>query len=464
MRPPVLAKRHWRVAIFFPGPRLVQIVITGVNHVSAPLSIRERVFVADDDLAPALGSLRAVVDECFVLSTCNRTEVYARAGHEFTGADLLRRWLAVRSGLSQAELERYGYVHAHEAAVSHAFRVASGLDSMIVGEDQILGQMRRAVAAARDAGALGPLLDRLASSALSCGKRVRTATQVAQRPASVVSVAVDTASRVRGTLAGAQVLVIGSGETASLAVGHLLRAAPARLTVVNRTAESAAALALAHGVDAAAWEELPRLLATADLVMSCTASSLPILAAATVRAARQDSADRRLTCVDLGVPRDIDPRVSALEGVTLIDTDEIGAAAGMLDVERRGEVAAAEEVVVDEVERFMSWWRERDVAPAITRLHAHARHIGDVELDRALSRLPELSDREREVIRTLASRITSKLLHEPTVALKRDPEGPNMAMMLDRLFNLTSSDEHPIRDDAARVRDGIAPSSHHRAE
>ena len=442
----------------------MQIIVTGVNHASAPLSVQERLFVADDRLAVELRALRKVVDECFVLSTCNRTEIYAQCGHESTGAELLRGWFADRGVLTTAEVERYSYVHAHEDAALHAFRVASGLDSMVVGEDQILGQMRRALSAARDAGALGPLLDRLGSSALACGKRVRTATEMGQRTPSVVSVAIDAAERARGTLAGAHVVVIGSGETAALAVEHLLRSSPARITVVNRTAEGAAALALSYGVEAAAWPELPTLLTNADVLMSCTSSALPVLAADTVRAARHASPGEPLICVDLGVPRDIDPRVAAIDGVALIDIDQVGAVAGAMRIDRQRQTAAAEELVWEEVERFMTWWRERDVAPAIARLHEHVRRIGDAELERALSRLPNLSDREKDVIRALASRISSKLLHDPTIALKRDPEGANMAVMLDRLFGITPPDDHTSYDDAGPAGDRAAFSSPHRDE
>ena len=434
----------------------MQIVVTGVNHGTAPLAIRERLAVRADELADVLRELRSDMGECLVLSTCNRVELYAVCGHESTGADMLRRWLAARAGLSASEIAACSYARGHDAAALHMFRVAAGLDSMIVGEDQILGQLRRAIGDAREAGAIGPILDRLGSSALACGKRVRTATEMGQITPSVVSVAIAEATRARGSLADTRVVLVGSGETAALALRHLLAAAPARITVVGRSAESAAALALAHGVDAAGWEAIPSLLESADVLLSCTAASLPVVDAESMRAARQ-AASRPLLCIDLGVPRDIDSAVREIAGVTLIDIDSIGVAASELRLERHRQIAAAEELVADEVERFMTWWRERDVAPTIARLHARANRIRAAELERALSRLGNLSPREQDVVRALAERITSKLLHDPTIVLKRDPEGGNMAIMLDQLFRLTPAEqrEHP---DGARAPDE-SPSS-----
>ncbi|HSJ64825.1 MAG TPA: glutamyl-tRNA reductase [Gemmatimonadaceae bacterium] len=413
----------------------MQIVVTGVNHGTAPLGVRERLSIPEEHLGGALRDLHGAVGDCFVLSTCNRVELYALCGHETTGAETLRRWLGARGGLSTTQVASYGYTHGHDAAAQHAFRVASGLDSMIVGEDQILGQVRRALAIAREAGTLGPVLDRLGSSALACGKRVRTCTELGHAAPSVVSVAVEAAAAARGTLDGARILVVGSGETASLALRQLRSMASAKVTVVGRTGESAAALALAHDVAAAPWDALRVLAGDADVILGCTASARPVLTSADVRSTRRPGAS--LVCVDLGVPRDMEPAIGAIPGVTLIDVDRLEGAAGTLRSARHPQIAAAEELVADEVERFMTWWRDRSVAPAIARLHQHALHIREAELDRALARLAHLSERDREIVRTLAERVTSKLLHDPTIALKRDPEGANMALMLDRMFRLT---------------------------
>ncbi len=417
----------------------MQIVILGVNHESAPVEIRERLAIPEKELPDAVRELHALVAECYVLSTCNRTEVYAFCGHESTGADLLRRWMGARSGLTAAEILQYSYVHGHSSAVRHAFRVAAGLDSMIVGEDQILGQVRRALGTARTAGTLGPILDRLGSSALACGKRARNVTALNQCPASVVSVALDAASRELQALAGGRTVVIGSGRTASLALSHLMRSAPARVTVVNRSPERAAALALVHGVEAAPWQALPELLADAAMVVSCTAAPRPVLTAELLREARKASFAPRLVCVDLGVPRDVEAQARGVSGVLVVDLDSLGTDALEIRSQRQQQVEAAEELVLDELERFISWWRDRDVAPVIALLHERLQRIRSAELERAISRLPDLSPSDREVMRAMTVRMTSRLLHELTIALKRDPEGSNMAVMLDRMLRLSKA-------------------------
>ncbi len=417
--------------------RPVQIAIVGVNHTSAPIEIRERLAVSAGDLPLALVELRGSVSEGFVLSTCNRVEVYAVCADEATGTELLRRWLVARSGLGMDEICSHSYAYGHVLAVRHALRVAAGLDSMILGEDQILGQLRRAFEWARAARALGPLLERLGASALACGKRVRTATGIGRHGASVPSIALRKSALLRGSFEGARILVLGSGEMATLALEQLAVQRPSgRITVVNRTYAHALELAAAHEVEACPWDALPAALAEADVVVGCTSAVYPVLDVETVRAARRRAAARPLLCIDLGVPRDIEPRVGELPGVTLIGVDELETEATAYRAEREQEVAAAELIVAEETERFMEWWRGRGVAAAISRLRAHAEAIRKAELERALARLPELTAREHAVVRTLAERITAKLLHEPTVALKRDAEGANMALILERLFAL----------------------------
>lgn len=437
----------------------MQIVILGVNHESAPVEIRERLAIPEKELPNALRELHELVAECYLLSTCNRTELYAFCGHESTGADLLRRWIGERSGLTDAQIRQYSYVHGHSAAVRHAFRVAAGLDSMIVGEDQILGQVRRALGAARSAGTLGPVLDRLGSSALACGKRARNVTALNQHPASVVSVALDAASRELEPLAGARTVVVGSGRTASLALSQLLRTTRAQVTVVNRSPERAAALALVHGVEAAPWQALPELLAGAEMVVSCTAAPRPVLTAEMLREARKAPFAPRLVCVDLGVPRDIEAQARGVTGVVVIDLDALGSDALEIRSQRRRQVEAAEELVLDEVERFLSWWRDRDVAPVITLLHERLQRIRSAELDRAISRLPDLSPSDREVMRAMTVRITSRLLHELTIALKRDPEGSNMAVMLDRMLRLSEAGRGAPDDARSSDVDASFPNS-----
>ena len=414
----------------------MQIVVIGVNHTRAPLHLRERLSIAADALAPALERLRAVVSEGFILSTCNRTELYGVCGHQGSGAETLRRALAEEAALPMEEVRAMTYAHAHDAAVRHAFRVASGLDSLVLGEDQILAQIKRAMEAARAHGALGASLDRMWSAALACGKRVRTETGVGRHAVSVVSIGLCAAARARGALDGSRVLLLGAGDTAELVLKHLSSVRGARVAITNRTAERAERLAGAYGARVVPWEARGAALAESDIVFGCTSAAVPVLDAATIGAAVREPGSAPLVLVDLGVPRDIDPAAGALDGTVLVDVDQLEREAAAHRDARQREVAGAEAIIGEELERYMEWWRGRGVAGAIARLHEHAETIREAELERALARMPELSPQGQAIVRAMATRIVGKLLHQPTVALKRDAEGANMAIVLERLFAL----------------------------
>ena len=413
----------------------MQVVAVGVSHNSAPVDLRERLTVSAESLPDVLRALRAQVSEALILSTCNRVELYAVCGHEASGTDLLRQFLAAHGDLPIATVRDATYAFAHESAARHLLRVASGLDSMVVGEDEILGQVRRALAAARHAGTLGPVLDRLGDMALACGKRTRAGTALGRDGESIASVAVRLAMRERAPGERAHILVLGAGEAARGVVAQLAPLDNAHVTLVNRTHDRAVVLAEESGADARRWEELPNALAMADIIFACTAAPAPILDAAMIAHAR-GTTDRPILCVDLGLPRDIDPDVALVDGVRLIDLDRIEVEAMRRHAARTRDFARAESIVDQEAERYMEWWRGRGVATTIARLRAHAEEIRDAEIERAMARLPELRPHERAVVRDLASRMLNKLLHEPTLALKRDAEGANMALMLERLFAL----------------------------
>jgi glutamyl-tRNA reductase len=392
--------------------------------------------VTTETLHDVLWRLRQSVAEAFILSTCNRVELYAVCGHEATGADILRRFLAAHGNVSLRDVSEASYAFGHKSAVRHLLRVASGLDSMILGENEILGQVRRALGTARQVGALGPALDRLGDAALACGKRVRSSTTLGGGGESVASVGLGLAARARGGLAAANVVVLGAGETAGQVLAHLGVLGARHVTVLNRTAERGAAVAAACGAGVRPWDELAPALETADVVIGCTASPAPIVTATMLAGSRALANARPLLCLDLGVPRDIDAGVSAIPGVTVIDVDRIEAEAAARRVARVRDLARAGSIVAQETERYMEWWRGRGVASTVARLHARADGIRDAEVERALARLPELTPQARTVVGELATRLVAKLLHEPTVALKRDPEGANMAVVVERLFAL----------------------------
>ena len=413
----------------------MQIVVVGLNHATSAVGLRERFAFSAHSLPAALARLRKSVDEGFLLSTCNRTEAYAFAGHAESGVRHLTRFLAESGGVSLATLDGIVYAHAHDAAVRHLFRVAAGLDSMVIGEDQIVMQVKHALDAARSAGTLGSILERLGSSALATGKRVRSATGIGRSRVSVMSIAVQAATEALGTLRGREAVVVGAGRTGAVAAQHLV-AAGALVTVVARHPARGRALADSTGASAVGWSGLGKALAAADVVISCTSAQEVVIGEATLGAATRDRGGRPLLCFDLAVPRDIDPAAAAMPGVVLHDMDALARVAAASRVQRSAELDAAEEIVARRVEQFMEWWRGREVVPAIAQLRSRAEEIRDAELERALARLPELTDRGRIVVRGLASRIVNKLLHQPITTLKHDPEGANMAQIVQYLFGL----------------------------
>lgn len=413
----------------------MQIVVVGLNHVTSAVSLRERFAFPAHTLPAALARLGKSVDEGFLLSTCNRTEAYGFAGHAESGIRQLTRFLAESGGVSPASLDGIVYSHAHDAAVRHLFRVAASLDSMVIGEDQIVMQVKHALDAARSAGTLGSILERLGSSALATGKRVRSATGIGRSRVSVMSIAVQAATQALGTLRGRRAVVAGAGRTGAVAVQHLI-AAGAQVTIVARHTARGRALADSTGASAVAWSALCEALTGADLAISCTSAQDIVIDAITLAAVMSDRGGRPLLCFDLAVPRDIDPAAAALPGVLLHDMDALALVAAARRVQRSAELDAAEEIVARRVEQFMEWWRGREVVPAIAQLRSRAEEIRDAELERALARLPELTDRGRIVVRGLASRIVNKLLHQPVTTLKHDPEGANMAQIVQYLFGL----------------------------
>lgn len=413
----------------------MQIVVVGLNHVTSAVGLRERFAFSAHTLPAALSRLGKSVDEGFLLSTCNRTEAYAFAGHAESGVRQLTRFLAESGGVSPASVDGIVYAHAHDAAVQHLFRVAAGLDSMVIGEDQIVRQVKQALDAARSAGTLGSILDRLGSSALATGKRVRSATGIGRNRVSVVSIAVEAATEALGTLQGRDAVVVGAGRTGAVAAQHLV-AAGSRVTVVARHVARGRALAGTAGASSAGWNRLGKALAAADLVISCTSAQEIVIDESTLGAVMRARGGRPLFCFDLAVPRDIDPAAAAMPGVVLHDMDALAHVAAASRAQRSTELDAAEAIVAQRVEQFMEWWRGREVVPAIAQLRCHAEEIRDAELERALARLPELTDRGRIVVRGLASRIVNKLLHQPVTTLKHDPEGANMAQMVQYLFGL----------------------------
>jgi glutamyl-tRNA reductase len=382
-----------------PQERLLAV---GVSHRHAPLELRERLYLADGHAVEVARELGAVV-----LSTCNRTEIYVEGGDPAVARSELER----QSGL---QLEDVLAMWQDDEAVEHLFRVAAGLDSLVPGEAQILGQVRLAYEAALGAGATSPVLNRLFEDALHTGKRVRTEAKLAEMPESVAASAVDLAERELGSLEGKRALLFGAGRMSELAARDL-RSRKAEVVISSRTLESAQELTERVGGRAAPFDAVAVELTDADLVLSATRCPYPILHAEAVQ-----PRTKPLVLVDIAVPRDLDPAIGELDGCTLYDIDALG---GGL-VGREEDVREAERIVAEAAARFAEWHRSRVAAPAIAALRRRAEEIRAEELARAEPRLAELSERERKAVETLTSQIVNKLLHAPTVRAKEAGSEP----------------------------------------
>jgi glutamyl-tRNA reductase len=385
----------------------------GLNHQTAPLAVRERVVFHVERLHEALAELkRSLAREAAILSTCNRTELYV-AGEK---PDDLVQWLAHYHRLAPDELHPYLYTLPQEQAVRHAFRVASGLDSMVVGEPQILGQMKQAARAAESAGTLGSLLHRLFQRSFAVAKEVRSTTQIGAASVSMAAAAVKLAARIFPSLRDQSVLLIGAGEMIELTATHFAAQAPARITVANRTLERAERLAARFNARAIELRSLGEELHEYDIVVSCTASSLPILGKGLVERALRARRRRPIFMVDLAVPRDIEQEAGELDDVFLYTVDDLaGIVSANLD-SRRSALEQAEAIIETQVGQFMRWMQLREGVPLIRELRDQADAARREELARALKAL-ERGEDPATVMEALSRALTNKLLHGPTQAL-----------------------------------------------
>ena len=407
----------------------------GLNHTTAPLGIRERVAFHVERLHEALAELTRGkgASEAAILSTCNRTELYLQAGEARAAAD----WLAEYHRMKPAELTPYLYTLPSDQAVRHAFRVASGLDSMALGEPQILGQMKEAAKTAEAAGTLGTVLHKLFQRSFAVAKEVRSTTSIGTSSISMAAAAVKLAARIFPSLAEQSVLFIGAGEMIELCATHFAAQKPARLAVANRTLERAQALAHRIGARAIELRGLDAQLHEYDIVVSCTASSLPILGKGMVERALRARRRRPMFMVDLAVPRDIEPEAGELDDVFLYTVDDLaGIVAVNLDA-RRSAVEQAEAIIETQVGQFMHWMQGRESVPLIRQLRERAEDARRHECERAL-RLLERGEDPGRVLEQLSQGLTNKLMHGPTQALSEasGEERRALADLLARLYRL----------------------------
>jgi glutamyl-tRNA reductase len=410
------------------------LICVGLSHKEVSIAVRERVSVPPEQLPARLTRLKELpgVREAMLLSTCNRLEVFAVADAP-AAADEVARELGP---LAAPHLTR----RLEEEALAHLFRVAASLDSMVVGEAQIQGQVKEAHARAMAAGACGPSLSRAVSAALCAAKRVRTETAIARRAVSVSSLAVQMAQKVLGDLAGRSVLLVGAGEMARLAARELRAAGAGELLVANRTEEHARALAADAGGLALGLEELPALLERADVVICSTGAQQAIVTVGLVARALKARRYRPLFLVDLSVPRNVEPEVNELPNTYLYDLDDLERLAARNRRLREEEQLRAEAIVRDELVAYARRKQERTCVPVLARLRAQAQAMADSELERSLAALGPLSERERKSVRALANAIVNKLLHGPTARLRGEQGGP-LADAAAELFGLTGAPE-----------------------
>lgn len=407
----------------------------GINHQTAPLTVREQVVFQTERLSQALRNLvdQRPVKEAAILSTCNRTEIYCNTDEPATAM----QWLASYHHLSAEGLEPYLYQLPQERAVQHAFRVASGLDSMMIGEAQILGQMKQAVRSAEEAGTLGLLLNRLFQRTFSVAKEVRTQTEIGTSAVSMASIAVRLAEEIYPSIQECRVLFVGAGEMIELCATHFGARQPKAMTFANRTVERAQELAAQHRGRAIALNDVASNLAAHDVVVCSTASPLPVIGKGTVESALKARKRRPMLMVDLAVPRDIEQEVSDLDDAFLYTVDDLGRIADDGIAARSNAVQQAEAIIDTEVRDFMHWMSSRGMVPTIRALRDHAERNRRHELARALRSLGN-GDDARKVLERLSEALTNKLMHGPTHALNTasDDEREQLVQTLSRLYQI----------------------------
>ena len=419
----------------------MSVVVIGLNYRSVPLDLLERMTIDDSRLPKALHDVtsREHVSEAVVLSTCNRTEIYVVA-EKFHGAYAdLRNFLSEMAYLPPEDFSDHLYVQYDDDAVAHLFAVTSGLDSAVVGEAEILGQVRRAWERAQAEGTTGSSLNLLFRHALEVGKRARTETGISRNIASVSTAAVAMAAERLGSLVGKRILVLGAGEMGEGMVRALATAGVDDVRIANRTWDRAVELAEHLGGRAVRLADLNESLAEVDLLLTSTGASSMMLEHGDLARVMEARDGRPVLIVDVAVPRDVDPQAANLQGVTLLDMDDLRAFAEAGMNERRREMVAVEAMIAEELERFVSVSSAREVAPLVAGLHERGESVRTAELERYRARLGELDDRQVDVIEALTKGIVAKLLHDPTVGLKDaagSPRGERLAEALRDLFDL----------------------------
>lgn len=424
----------------------MQLLALGLNHTTAPISVRERVAFGPDEIVDTISRLlerysapsQGGIHECAILSTCNRTEIYCAATDAQSARTALLSFIANEKDVPLSELEPHIYTYEQEEAARHTFRVASGLDSMVLGETQIVGQMKKAEKLARTARGLGVMLNHLFQSTFTVAKEVRTATAIGANSVSLAAAAVRLALRLFGHLDDERVLFVGAGEMIELCAAHFAAQKPKSITIANRTMERGQTLARTVHADAIRLADLPAQISQYDIIVSCTASALPIIGLGMIERAVQERRHRPMFIVDLAVPRDVEPEIDRLDDVYVYTVDDLGKVVSEGKQSRQAAITQAETIIGLRVTDFADWLKLRDAVPSIQSLRDRANYLRDFELNRALRHLHH-GDKPEEVLEMLAHGLTNKLVHDPTILL-RNGEGLSnedrdlMERLLDRFY------------------------------
>lgn len=426
------------------GKSGLELLLVGLSHYTAPVELRERVAFSEEALEDAVRHAAALGEgEALLLSTCNRVELYVVSSSG--GMDLLRprveHFFAAAGGVPIEQLTQHLYARDGLEAVRHLFRVAASLDSMVVGEPQILGQVKSAFTAARRAGTVGATLERTMQRAFAVAKRVRTETAVARASSSIAAAGVELARHIFGELEGKSVLLLGAGKMADLAARHLCAAGCRRLIVLNRTLARAEELARRIGGAARAWEELEVELAHADIVLCSTGATRPVVEREQVQRVMRARRGRWLCFIDIAVPRDVAEEVGRLDNVYLYDVDALTQLVDENLADRRHEAEAAEQIVVEEIDRFSAIERSLGVVPTIKALRERFLGVAREEAERTLGRLQRVSEVDRREVHAMAEAIVNKLLHHPLTTIKREAESEELIAVVRRLFALGDAEE-----------------------
>lgn len=417
------------------------LVTVGLNHKTAPVEIREKLAFTENQLPEALQKLKdyAAIDGCVLLSTCNRTEIYAACTDLTQGLKSIKSFLMECLHEEECEIDNFLYIHTLYDCVHHLFRVASGLDSMILGETQILGQVRQAYQIASAAESTNKIINTLFHKAIAVGKRVRTETEIDKNAVSISYAAVELARQQFCSLAGKAILVIGAGKMSELTAKHLVASGVNSVLVSNRSFDKAVELAEKFGGRAVRFNQLQECLVAADIVISATAARHAIITTETMNIVMQKRQERPIFLIDIAVPRDIDPEVATLKGVTLFDIDDLQNVVDRNLQVRKKEAVKAQKIVDEEIREFFSWLNTQFVVPTIVALKQLGEEIKQRELEKAFNKLGEISERERNIIQALAHSIVNSLLHRPIVNLKnyaQTSHGHLYTEILQNLFDL----------------------------